>query len=151
MNIALFKKNSTAYLFLLPFVLGFLVFGIYPILNTLLLSFTNTMIMGGGEAEFVGLDNFTRLFADGVFLRAVGNTWFLWILGFIPQICIPLFLAILFTNARLQIKGVGVWRAIFFLPNLLMPVAIAALFSTLFGLYGPMNQFLVRLGVLSEA
>jgi ABC-type sugar transport system permease subunit len=151
MNIALFKKNSTAYLFLLPFVLGFLVFGIYPIVNTLLLSFTNTTIMGGGEAEYVGLDNFSRLFADGVFLRAVGNTWMLWILNFIPQICVPLLLAVLFTNARLKIKGVGVWRAIFFLPNLLMPVAIAALFSTLFGLYGPVNQFLVRLGVLSEA
>ena len=151
MNIAKFRKSSTGYLFLLPFLLGFLAFGIYPVVNTITLSFTDTTIMGGGPGNFIGLANFTRLFADKVFLRAVGNTWFMWILTFIPQIGFALLLAALFTNARLNIKAAGVWRAIFYLPNLLMPAAIAALFSTLFGLYGPVNQFMVRSGFLSEA
>jgi len=145
-----FKKIPTGYLFLLPFAIGFLTFGIYPIVNTLALSFTNTTIMGG-DGEFVGIANFTRLFADRVFLRAVGNTWLIWTLNFIPQICIPMLLAVLFTSARLKIKAVGAWRAIFYLPNLLMPAAIAALFGTLFGLYGPVNQFMVRAGFLHEA
>lgn len=150
MNIARFRKNSTGYLFLLPFLIGFLTFGIYPIVNTVALSFTNTTIMGG-DGDFIGIDNFTRLFADGVFLRAVGNTWLMWILNFIPQIGFALLLSVLFTNARLKIRAVGLWRAIFYLPNLLMPAAIAALFSTLFGLFGPVNQFMVRAGFLSEA
>ncbi len=150
MNIAKFKKIPVAYLFLLPFALGFLAFGIYPVINTLALSLTNTTILGG-DGDFVGLANFTRLFADKVFLRAVGNTWLMWILIFIPQIGIALLLAALFTNARLNIKAAGVWRAVFYLPNLLMPAAIAALFSTLFGLYGPVNQFMVRAGFLTEA
>ena len=95
-------------------------------------------------SHFVGLANFQRLFADKVFMRAVGNTWLIWILNFIPQIGMALLLSVIFTNARLKIKAVGVWRAIFYLPNLLMPAAVAALFNALFAYYGPMNQFMVR-------
>jgi cellobiose transport system permease protein len=150
MNLAMLKKNSTAYMFLTPFIIGFLLFGLYPVLNTIGLSFTNTTLMSK-NAEFVGLANFKRLFADGVFMRAVGNTWLLWILNFIPQIGIAMLLSVLFTNARLKIKGIGGWRAIFFLPNLMMPAAVAALFASLFAYYGPVNQLLVRAGFLTEA
>ena len=45
----------------------------------------------------------------------------------------------------------GVWRALFFLPNLLMPASIAALFFSLFSFYGPVNQAFVQLGILEEA
>ena len=60
-------------------------------------------------------------------------------------------LSVWFTSTRLRIKGVGAWRALFYLPNLLMPAAIAALFFSLFSFYGPVNQFLVRAGILPEA
>lgn len=150
MNFAKLKKISTGYLFLMPFMIGFLVFGLYPVINTLTLSFTDTTLMSG-NSHFIGFDNFKRLFSDEVFLRAVGNTWLIWILNFIPQIGIALLLSVLFTNARLKIKGVGIWRAIFFLPNLLMPAAVAALFNALFAYYGPMNQFMVRFDYLPEA
>lgn len=150
MNLAKLKKNSTGYLFLTPFIIGFLAFGLYPVVNTLALSFTDTTLMSG-TSHFIWLDNFKRLFADDVFLRAVGNTWLIWILNFIPQIGIALLLSVLFTSARLKIKAVGVWRAIFFLPNLLMPAAVAALFNALFAYYGPVNQFMVRAEFLGEA
>ncbi|MBI5353818.1 MAG: sugar ABC transporter permease [Chloroflexi bacterium] len=150
MNLAKFKKIPTGYLFLAPFILGFLVFGLYPVVNTLALSFTDTTLMSGG-GHFIWFNNFKRLFADEVFLRAVGNTWLIWILNFIPQIGIALLLSVLFTSARLKIKAVGVWRAIYYLPNLLMPAAVAALFNALFAYYGPVNQFMVRAGFLSEA
>jgi len=150
MNLAKFKKISTGYLFLAPFIIGFLIFGLYPVLNTLGLSFTNTTLMSS-QSKFIWFDNFKSLFKDGVFLRAVGNTWLIWILNFIPQIGIAMLLSVLFTSARLKIKAIGVWRAIFFLPNLLMPAAVAALFNALFAYYGPVNQFMVRAGFLSEA
>ena len=140
MKIAKLKNISPGYLFLLPFALGFFAFGIYPVVNTLVLSFTDTTIMGG-DGKFIGFANFARLFADGVFPRAVGNTWFMWILVIIPQVGFALLLAALFTDARLNIKAAGLWRAIFYLPNLLMPAAVAALFSTLFGLYRPVKKF----------
>jgi len=150
MNLAKLKKNSTGYMFLAPFVIGFLLFGLYPVLNTIGLSFTNTTLMST-SSQFVGIANYKRLFADDVFVGAVKNTWLLWILNFIPQIGIAMLLSVLFTNARLKIKGVGGWRAMFFLPNLMMPAAVAALFASLFAYYGPVNQLLVRAGILTEA
>jgi ABC-type sugar transport system permease subunit len=144
------NKIPTGYLFLTPFVIGFLVFGLYPVLNTLGLSFTNTTLMSKTSA-FVGIDNFKRLFADAVFLKAVGNTWLIWSLNFIPQIGFALLLSAMFTNARLNIKAKGIWRAVFYLPNLMMPAAVTALFAAIFNYYGPANQILVRSGFLSEA
>ena len=78
MNLAKFRKNSTGYLFLAPFIIGFLIFGLYPVINTLTLSLTDATLMTK-SSHFVGIDNFKRLFADDVFMRAVGNTWLIWI------------------------------------------------------------------------
>ena len=136
-----FRTDYYGYLFLVPFIVAFLIFGLYPVVNTVLLSFTNTTLMGA-QASFVGLKNYTRLFADDVFPTAIKNTWLLWILNFIPQIGIAMLLSVWFTNARLRVRGVGAWRALFYLPNLLMPAAVAALFFSLFSYFGPVNQFL---------
>jgi multiple sugar transport system permease protein len=64
---------------------------------------------------------------------------------------IALLLSVWFTNTQLKLKGVGGWRALFFLPNLLMPAVVAALYFALFAYYGPINQFLVRAGFLPDA
>ena len=144
------RRNYYGYLFIAPFILGFLIFGLYPVYNTLYLSFTDTTIMSR-EASFIGLKNFQRLFADDFFMKAVGNTWLIWMLNFIPQIGIAMLLSVWFTSTRLRIKAVGVWRALFFLPNLLMPVAIASLFGRFLDFYGPVNQLLVRAGLMQEA
>jgi multiple sugar transport system permease protein len=103
------------------------------------------------QGEFIGFDNFTRLFADKFFITAVGNTWLLWLLNFIPQMGIAMLLSVWFTSPRLRLKGVGTWRALFYLPNLLMPAAIAGLYQSLFDFYGPVNQFLVRSDILPQA
>jgi len=144
-----FKLNY-GYVFIAPFIIGFLLFGLYPVYNTLALSLTNTTMLTG-KHDFVGLNNFVRLFSDNTFLTAVKNTWGLWLMNFIPQLGIAMLLAAWFTNVRLKLKGVGVWRLIFYMPNLLMPAAIAALFFSLFSYYGPVNQILVRVGLLPEA
>lgn len=144
------KKNFYGYMFVAPFVIGFLVFGLYPIYNTFSLSFTDYTLMSR-SGDFVGWKNFERLFADDFFVTAVKNTWLIWMLNFIPQIGVALLLSVWFTNTRLNLKGVGVWRALFFLPNLLMPAVVASLFFALFAYYGPVNQLLVRAGFLPEA
>ncbi len=144
------RKDHYGYVFIAPFIIGFLTFGLYPVYNTLYLSFTDTILLSS-SANFVGFTNFVRLFADNVFMNAIKNSWLLWILNFIPQIGVAMLLSVWFTSLRLRIKGVGIWRAIFFLPNLLMPAAVAALYFSLFSFYGPVNQFLVRAGFLSEA
>lgn len=143
-------KNYYGYIFITPFIIGFLIFGLYPVVNTIGLSFTNTTLMKP-NADFVGLQNFQRLFADDTFLTAVKNTWALWLMNFIPQIGMALLLSVWFTDTRLKIKGGGIWRMLFYMPNLLMASAIAALFFSLFSFYGPVNQFMVRANLLPEA
>lgn len=144
------KSISTGYWFILPFVLGFLSFGLYPLFNTFRLSLTDYTIMGGG-GDWNDFRNFERLFANPLFWKAIGNTWLIWLLNFIPQIGVATLLAVWFNSTRLRIRAVGVWRAIFFLPNLLMPSVVAALFFSLFSYYGPVNQFMVQGGFQSEA
>jgi multiple sugar transport system permease protein len=144
------RTEQYGYLFITPFVIGFLLFSLYPVYNTLALSFTDTVIMSR-ESHFIGLENFKRLFADDFFTSAVRNTWLIWTLNFIPQIGIALLLSAWFTDARLKIRAVGTWRALFFLPNLLVPAAVAALFFSLFSFYGPVNQIVVQGGLAPEA
>jgi len=144
------KHDQYGYLFVAPFIIGFLVFGLYPVVNTIVLSFTDRTLMSS-TYNFTGLRNFQLLFADNTFMTAVKNTWQLWLMNFIPQMGMAFLLAIWFTNNRLKLKGVGVWRMIFYMPNLMMASAVAALFFSLFSFYGPVNQFLVRSGFLPEA
>ncbi len=145
------EKNHYGYIFLIPFILGFLIFGLYPLINTFYLSLTDKMLMVKNSGDFIGLENFKALFADAFFLKALGNTWIIWMLNFIPQLGIAMLLSVWFTNLRLRIRGVGFWRALFYLPNLLMPATIAVLYFNFFSFYGPVNQILVRGGILPEA
>jgi ABC-type sugar transport system permease subunit len=151
MRLLRIRRNSYGYIFIAPFIIGFLVFGLYPLYNTFALSFTDMTLMNASSAKYIGLANFKRLFADDFFMKGVTNTWLIWLLNFIPQIGIALLLSAWFTSARLKIKGVGLWRALFYLPNLLMPATIAALFFSLFQFYGPVNQAIVQLGIVDEA
>jgi len=144
------QKNYYGYFFIAPFIIGFLVFGLYPVYNTIALGFTDTTMMKA-HGTFIGLKNFERLFADSTFLTAIKNTWTLWLMNFVPQLGIAMLLSVWFTSTRLKIKGGGFWRMLFYLPNLMMPSAIAALFFSLFSFYGPVNQFLVRADFLPEA
>ncbi len=72
MKLVKFKKKYTGYLFLAPFIIGFLIFGLYPVINTIALSFTDTTLMSK-SSHFVGIANFKRLFADDVFYEGGGE------------------------------------------------------------------------------
>ena len=98
------KKNfkiNYGYVFIAPFVIGFLLFGFYPVYNTLALSFTNTTLLTHKD-DFVGLQNFDRLFPDNTFITAITNTWELWLMNFIPQLGFAMLLSVWFTNMRLE-------------------------------------------------
>ena len=70
----------------------------------------------------------------------------LWVGGAIPQIIIALLLAIFFTSYRLRIKGQAFFKAVIYLPNLIMASAFSMLFYTLFSNAGPVNQLLIQIG-----
>nr|WP_090885888.1 sugar ABC transporter permease [Evansella caseinilytica] len=143
------KMDYYGYAFILPFFLVFVTFSIYPIVLTFYYSFTD--YSGMGSPEFIGLANYTRLFTDTYFLQAFFNTWYIWGINFFFQIVIALLLAILFSDIRLKMKGLGFFRAVFYLPNLITIASVALLFGILLGWHhGTINHLLLDLGIISE-
>jgi len=144
------NRDFYGYIFVSPFIIIFLIFIAYPIANTFWLSVTNSSMVGGLQGEFIGLNNFRTHFNNPMFFRSITNTWLIWISGFIPQMFFALLLAAMFTSTTFRIKGAGFFKAIYYLPNLLMPATIAALFASYLSIAGPFNQFLVGTGILEE-
>jgi len=138
------RRECWGYLFVLPFVLGYALCHLYPIINTFILSFTDLYrLKQSTDLTFVGFANYTRLLHDKYFWGAVANTVIIWLGGFIPQILIALVLAIWLSDHRLRLKGKGLFRALFFMPNLLTAASVALLFQRFFSYpIGPVNQFL---------
>jgi cellobiose transport system permease protein len=141
------KKGLTGLLFVLPFFVLFAVFQVYPILFTLFLSFTK--FDGVVDPQWNDFGNYIRFFTVDVFGEDARfslyylNTWKIWLPNIITQISLALFCAILMTNIRLRIKGVGLFRAIFYFPNLVTAASLAILFSVLTDWqYGALNQLL---------
>lgn len=143
-------SNRNGYYYIAPFVIVFLTFSIYPIILTFYYSLTNYTGMGGlKNADFVLFDNYKRLFTDSFFYEAFGNTLKIWGLNFFVQITIALGLALLFTNIRLKMKGVGLFRALFYLPNIITVASVALLFNILLDWnHGALNQMLLSLGFI---
>ncbi|MCL2442703.1 MAG: sugar ABC transporter permease [Treponema sp.] len=90
--------------------------------------------------------NYKRLVNDRFFWGALGNTFIIWMLNFIPQLGFALILAIWLSDTQLNLVGKGLFRAIVYMPNLLTAASVALLFRSLFGAGGhvnaPVNQFL---------
>lgn len=124
------KGNNTGKCFVLPFLIVFLIFTIVPLIFTFLISFTN---YDRFTWSFIGLANYKNVIVDPVFWQSFMNTWIIWGIGFIGQIVFAMLVATLLTDVRLRIKGVGLFRTIFFLPNLMATASIAVLFSLLLG------------------
>lgn len=144
------KKNAVhhkGYYFIAPFFVMFLLFGLFPILYTLYLSFT---FSDGWGFEFVGLQNYIRLLTDDPrFWTALKNTWIIWLMNFIPQLVSALFLAWIFTYGR--IKGVSFFRAVFYFPNLVTASSVAVLFAMFIDRdAGILNQILLSLHLINE-
>ena len=136
------RVNRWGYFFVLPFVLVFLLFNLYPTFYTFMLAFTDLRGLRV-DFKFSGLDNFVKLVSDQYFWGAVGNTFIIWGWNFFPQLGIALLLSIWLSDIRLKLKCKGFFRAIVYMPNLLTAASVALLFRSLFGYPGgPVNQFL---------
>lgn len=130
-----------AYLFILPFVVVFLIFSVYPVLRTLFLSFTN--YRGFGEMTPAGLDNYKRVLTDKFFWRALWNTVRIWGVNIVLQLGLAFLLTIVFSDIKYKIRGLAVYRAIYYLPNLIACTSVAFLFKTLLDWrFGTFNQII---------
>jgi len=141
------------YIFCIPFVLAFLVFSLYPTIYTAIIGFTD--LKGLGKTDFQFLDNpfgnFELILNNPSFQKSLSNTFIIWILNFIPQILLALILTAWFTNNRRKIKGQGVFKVMFYMPNIITAATIAILFNSFFGYpMGPVNSLLQSLGIIDE-
>ena len=140
-------NERTSYLMLLPNIIMFAVFTVYPILWAL-----RDMLFdyrGYGEAKFVGMDNFVRVFTrDPVFWDSVVNT-FVYVGGkLILTLPIAFMLAFLLSKST-RINAVS--QSIIFTPTIMSSAVMALIFYLLFNTYnGEINRFLMWLGVIDE-
>ena len=146
--------SKWGYIFILPFFLAYGLMHLIPQLFTVYNSFFENYREGLTQVgpNFVGLKNYIALFTPDKngnidILKYTANTIILWVGGAVPQIIIALLLAMFFTSYRLKIKGQQFFKAVIYLPNLIMASAFSMLFFTLFSNVGPVNQLILQWGL----
>ncbi len=131
-------------LFIGPLMLGVLVFYYYPIIGNFYTSLTKTNAFGG-NAKFVGLANYADLFARNDLKSATLNTL---IYTALVLLAVPISVVIASLLELPNLKGRSLYRVLFFMPYLAMPVAIVQVWRLFFnGNFGLLNQFLKAVGV----
>ena len=138
------RENRSGYLFLAPWLIGLVFITIGPMIASAYLSFTNYDILS--SPKWIGLDNYIQMFtADPRFLQALKVTFtYVWV-----SVPLMLVFALLLAVALNEgIKGLGFYRAVFYLPSLLgANVAIAILWRQVFGGQGILNGALGAIGI----
>ena len=137
-------EGRLAFFAVSPFYFLYLIFGIFPILYTSYMAFFSWDPLG--EKIFIGLANFTNLLADDTLWKALRNTLSIWVLGTVPQLALALYMATLLNRTRLRFSGF--WRSAILIPNVTSVLAIAVIFSSLYGRdFGLINYALSFFGI----
>ncbi|MCV2394436.1 sugar ABC transporter permease [Actinotalea sp. M2MS4P-6] len=135
--------NKAALAFLGPWILGFLGLTLGPMIASLVLSFTDYNLLQ--NANFVGFDNFVRMFHDERLHESIRVTFTYVLVGVPGQLAVALFLALVLDRGM---RGLAFYRSAFYLPSLLgSSVAIAVLWRLVFGADGLFNAFLGIFGI----
>ncbi len=150
-NKKLVSYSKYGYIFAIPFVLTFLIFTLYPIIYTFTIGFTDLRGAGATELHFMFDDpfkNFRDVLTSDTFQKALTNTVRIWVVNFIPQIAFALLFTAWFTDRRTKLKGQGIFKILFYLPNIITSATVAILFLALFGYpKGPANDVIQSLGM----
>jgi multiple sugar transport system permease protein len=144
-NSARMSKSSTTagILFSLPWIIGFLIFSLYPICISIYYSMTNFNIFQ--TPKWVGLANYKELFMDEKFYKSLWNTFYMVIVGTPVSLIIGLLLAVLLNQ---KIKGLPIFRTIFYLPSIVPIVAASLLWLWILNpQHGLLNSMLKAFGI----
>ena len=132
------------YLYISPFFLLFARVGLFPLAYTFVVSLNDWDLLSG-PGDWVGLDNFTAELTNRLFWNSLGNTVSIFLLSAIPQVIIALVLAALLDQ---NLRARTFWRMSVLLPYVVTPVAVALIFSSMFGeTYGLVNNALKAFGI----
>lgn len=140
-----FRTFAEPGLFLLPFLIGLLVFTVYPFINVILLSFRQDYSLMTGEFSGIGLGNYAEIFHDANFLNGLRNTA-LYVLFVVPIVTVlSLFLASLLNSCT---KLQGLFQTCYFLPMVTSVTAVGLVWKWMFNYdYGLINYALSLFGV----
>lgn len=140
------EHNLVGYMFISPWLIAFFLFTLIPIVASLVLSFTDFNVLKPQSAEFIGLDNFVRMFTeDRRYGRSVTATLKYVIFAVPLRLVFALAIAMLLNTKR---RGVAFYRAAFYAPSVIGgSIAVAVMWRQLFGNEGLINFILATFGV----
>ncbi|QEO15577.1 sugar ABC transporter permease [Agromyces intestinalis] len=135
------RHRIVPYLFIAPWIVGFLAFTLFPATFSLWMSMFDWGIVG--DRTFIGFDNYIRMFGDDTFYLAMSNT-VRYALILVPlSVGLSLGLAVLLSR---DVRGVGLFKTAFYLPTLLTGVALAIVWGWILADRGVLNFFIASLG-----
>jgi multiple sugar transport system permease protein len=137
------RETITALLFASPWIIGFLVFMLYPITASFYYSFCDYSVLR--KATFIGGANYVDLVHDEVFRQSLANTLLYAVFALPMGLIVAVSLALLL-NAK--VKGMPIYRTIFFIPSLVPQISLAVLWMWMFNSeHGLINTFLRGMGM----
>ncbi len=137
------REWAAGYLFLLPNLIGFLIFTGIPVVYGFIVSLTD--YTGFGKLNFIGFQNYIDMFKDSTFRIALKNNLYYTLTSVPLTILFSLLLALMLNR---KMYGANLFKTIYFFPNLTSMVAVGCVWLQLFNSKsGPVNQFLMSLGV----
>ena len=137
------NKKYAGYVFTLPFIIGFFVFLLVPMLLSIYYSFCDYDILS--PPRFIGLDNFAEMLTDETFFKVLGVTFYFAFVSVPLKLLFALFVAMLLVkNSRLS----GFYRAAYYLPSVIGgSVAVSVLWKRMFATDGVINSLLQAVGI----
>jgi multiple sugar transport system permease protein len=137
------REAAAGYLFVTPWIIGFLLFTIGPMIASLIFSLTRYDIVN--PPQWVGIQNYAELLRDSVFWQSVKVTLYFALLSLPSSLVLGFILAVLLNQ---DVPGIRLWRTIYFLPSVLSGVAVTLLWVLIFNpQIGVVNAVLERLGI----
>lgn len=138
------QSNVAGYVFILPFIIGLVVFTVIPFFTSLYLAFTEYNVLS--PAKWIGLDNFKKMFfEDKLFWQSFFVTFKFALIQVPVKLLVSLVVALILSK---NTKAVGLYRAAFYIPSLMGgSVAVALLWKQLFAFNGAINQVLGMIGL----
>jgi cellobiose transport system permease protein len=143
-RISRWDVRFSPYLYISPFFILFGLVGLFPLLYTAWVSVHDWNLIGG-QGDFVGIENYVTVLSQQYFWTSLRNTFSIFLLSSVPQIILAMGIAA-FLDYNLRAKTL--WRMGVLLPYVVAPVAVALIFSNLFGdRFGLINEILGGLGI----
>ena len=142
------RESTTAYLFLLPFLLFFVLFVVVPMISCVYAGFFEA-VLGTSEKKFVGFGNYVKMFQDPEFINALWNTIIIVVVS-VPVTCaFSLWVASIIS--KLHVAATSAFRCIFYLPVVTGSVAVTMVWKWIYDYYnGVLNYIGTETGLLEK-